>query len=134
MGSLTKDWNKKRAAPPKKSRGEIKESWLSRKSRDAGEWVKSEYKHKMAVRKAEREAYKEAELAEAKKFGKQKAALETKRKLKSLKTRGQSYEFRGFAGPTQRGTKASTGMAELLIGKPSKKKKKESGIGDMRLF
>ena len=97
--------------------------------------VKDEYKHKMAVRKAEKESFREAELEEATKFGKKKASYKTQQKVKAMKQPKKSFEFKGFAGPTQGGMGANTGLADALLGSSNKKKgKKSKGIPDMRLF
>ena len=82
------------------------------------EGLKDEYEYKKKLRTAERKAYRESALEEAKKYGKQKAALETKQKIKSFKDRqktARSFTFGGFAGPTQKG-KQGPSVSNYLLG------------------
>lgn len=103
--------------------------WLKKKYESAKTEFKNELKHRSAVKKAEKESYREAQLREAKNFGKKKAAHEAGMKLKQLKEKPKGFEFGGFAGPTQKQPALNLGVSDYLLGSEKKKKQKP-----MRLF
>lgn len=106
--------------------------FLRKQFEKAKRGVKDELRHRSAVRKAEKESYRESQIREAKKFGAKKAAYESSQKLRSVKQKPKGFEFKGFAGPTQKQPSQSLNLSDALIGRPSKKKR--HGFDDMRLF
>ncbi len=95
--------------------------------------VKGELKHRSKLRQTEKKAYREAQEVEAHNYGVEKAKYEREQKVKRLKQKPRGFAFQGFAGPTQKRPSQSLGLGDALLGKPSKKKKRD-GFDDMRLF
>lgn len=97
--------------------------------------VKSEFKHRSELRKAERKAYRESQKVEAHNYGVEKAKYERQQKIKRLKEKPKSFTFGGFAGPTQKNPSVNLGLSDYLLGSPPKKKNRRSGYDDdMGLF
>ena len=90
--------------------------WLKKKYEQVKGEVKEEFRHRSKVKKAEKESYREAQLKEAGRYGKMKAAHETKEKITALRKPRESpgYTFGGFAGPTTKQSSPSVGIAEYL--------------------
>lgn len=94
--------------------------WFRKKFEEAKHDIKDEFKHRASVKKAEKMAYRQAQLKEASSFGRKKAAYESQKKLKELKNPSPGYTFGGFAGPTTKHPTPSVGVADYLTGSSHK--------------
>lgn len=103
--------------------------WFRKKYETAKTGVKEEFKHRQAVRLAEKQSYREAKMKAAKDFGKKKARYEEQQKFKKLKET-KSVSFGGFAGPTQKKPSTSMGVSDYLLGGSGNGKKKKSNSMD----
>jgi hypothetical protein len=108
--------------------------WLRKKYESAKGGIKDEMKYRKSVRQAEKTSYREAKLKAAEDYGKKKAQYEEQQKFKQLK-QPKSYNFKGFAGPTQKTPVASLGIGDTLLGGGggSKKRKKGFDMPDLKI-